>query len=258
MRTREHQARAGVEVLTSGPVAEVIVGHGARHNAMTDVDWTELADHVERLGLDGSVRVVIVRGGGDSFSAGSDLAQWINATPEAIEESFRNMESALTAVERCPVPVLAQVAGVAAGAGCQLALACDMRLMADSARVGMPIARLGIMASPSFAARLVTVGGAATARRLLYAGELVDAQSALRLGLVDETVPTPELAARVRGLANRIAHQPPAAIRAAKRAVAAALRPVRDATEDNPHPAVTLGEFRAGVAAFLEHGSKPG
>ncbi len=139
------------------------------------------------------------------------MTDWVDADSGYVEESFAHMEAAFSAIEDCPVPVIAEIRGVAAGAGCQLALACDLRLMADSARIGMPIARLGILASPAFAARMVALAGPAVARELLYTGRLVDARTAVGLGLADDSVPEEHLAARTSGLAASIAEQPPAA-----------------------------------------------
>lgn len=174
------------------------------------------------------------------------MTDWVDADSGYVEESFAHMEAAFTAIEDCPVPVIAEIRGVAAGAGCQLALACDLRFMADSARIGMPIARLGILASPAFAARMVALAGPAAARELLYTGRLVDAPTAVDLGLADDSVPEEHLAARTSGLAAAVAEQPPEAIRAAKLAVAAALAPQREAAAANPRPSGGTVRLRPG------------
>lgn len=124
------------------------------------------------------------------------MTDWVDADSAYVEKSFARMEEAFSAIEDCPVPVVAEIRGVAAGAGCQLALACDLRLMADSARIGMPIARLGILASPAFAARMVALTGPSVARELLYTGRLVDARTAVELGLADHQVPEAQLTDR--------------------------------------------------------------
>lgn len=248
-----------VEVRVDGPVAEVTIGSGAKRNALTGAGWTQIEDRIRELEDTDSVRAIVIRGrdggrgGGPvgTFCAGSDMTEWVDAGPDAVEDSFARMEAAFRAVEECPVPVVAEIHGVAAGAGCQLALACDLRFMADSARIGMPIARLGIMASPSFAARMVTLAGPSITRQLLYTGKLLDAPGAVAAGLADRHLPDSALTTFTERSLARIAEQPPAAIHAAKRAVSAALAPVRDATGHNDRPAVSLDDFRLGIAAFL-------
>ncbi|MGW9427124.1 enoyl-CoA hydratase/isomerase family protein [Streptomyces decoyicus] len=178
--------------------------------AFPGLAWTQLARQVAELGETRSLRVLVIRGHGDTFCAGSNMTDWVDADSGYVEESFAHMEAAFTAIEECPVPVIAEIRGVAAGAGCQLALACDLRFMADGARIGMPIARLGILASPAFAARMVALAGPAAARELLYTGRLVDGRTAVALGLADDSVPEEHLAARTSGLAAAVAEQPPA------------------------------------------------
>ncbi|GAA2428028.1 hypothetical protein GCM10010191_46220 [Actinomadura vinacea] len=240
-----------VETRTDGPVANITIGSGSRRNALSGAGWSQVHDRVRELGESDAIRAIVIRGRGGTFCAGSDMTEWRDTEPEAVEDSFARMESAFRAVEECPVPVLAEIHGVAAGAGCQLALSCDLRFMADSARIGMPIARLGIMASPSFAARMVAVAGPSAARELLYTGRLLDAEAAVAAGLADRHLPGPELATFTERTLARIAEQPPAAVRAAKRAVGAALAPIREATRSNDRPAVSLDDFRLGISAFL-------
>ncbi|WP_328387050.1 enoyl-CoA hydratase/isomerase family protein [Streptomyces sp. NBC_00400] len=235
----------------SGPAAEIRIGDGSRRNALPGRAWARLAREVGELGADRSLRVVVIRGQGDTFCAGSDVADWVEADTGYVEECFAQMEAAFTAIEDCPVPVIAEIRGVAAGAGCQLALACDLRLMADGARIGMPIARLGILASPAFAARLVALAGPAVARELLYTGRLLDARTAVARGLAEDRVPEAQLAARTGDLATAVAGHPPAAIRAAKLAVTAALAPQRQAAAVNPRSAVARSDFDRAISAFL-------
>ncbi|MGA5564238.1 enoyl-CoA hydratase/isomerase family protein [Streptomyces platensis] len=240
-----------IATFRSGAVAEIRIGDGNRRNALPGAAWARLAQQIRDLGACRSLRVLVICGHGDTFCAGSDMTDWVDTEAGYVEESFAHMEEAFSAVEDCPVPVIAEMRGVAAGAGCQLALACDLRLMADSARIGMPIARLGILASPAFAARMVAVAGPSVARELLYTGRLVDARTAVALGLADHQVPEAQLTDRTGRLTAAIAEQPPTAIRAAKLAVGAALEPQRTATTVNPRPAVARSHFDPAIAAFL-------
>lgn len=125
-------------------LATVKVGSGRRANALGTRDWLALADLFNGLAEDQSLRAVVLSGRGTtSFSAGSDMREWLSADPADIDASFAAMETALTAIESLPVPVVAEIRGTAAGAGCQLACACDLRIVASDAKMGMPIARWG-------------------------------------------------------------------------------------------------------------------
>jgi enoyl-CoA hydratase len=249
-------SRAAVEVTWRGPVAHVLIGDGTRHNVLGSASWTALGTVLSRLAADATVRAVVLSGQGGSFCAGFDMREWDGAGPAEVEAAFRQMEAACAAIEKVPVPVIAKIAGVAAGAGCQLALACDLRVFARGALIGMPIARLGILASPSFAARLWLLAGPGAARDLLYTGRLIGSAEAARLGLVTRIVPESDLGSATDVLTEAITAHPAAAIRAVKRAVGAGLAPVIEAARDaTAGPAADYGDFRQGVASFLH--SKP-
>ncbi|SFE34609.1 Enoyl-CoA hydratase/carnithine racemase [Actinopolyspora alba] len=231
----------------SSQVVELTVGDATKRNALNRAGWDLLRRTVERIGTEETTRVVVLRGRHGTFCAGSDMTEWVDADLDSVEDSFARMEAAFHAVERCPVPVVAEISGVAAGAGCQLALACDLRYMSTSARIGMPIIRLGINTSPAFAARMVSLVGPARARRLLYTGELLDGVAAVAEGLVECAVPETELTERTEELLTAIVEKPPAAIRAAKAAVATAL----DHPPSNGSPAVDPETFPTNIRGFL-------
>lgn len=224
-----HYPEVVIEVSRQDGMARVTLrGDGERANALGSDDWARLASVAEELGADDSLRVVVISASGRSpFSAGFDMLEWIDATPESVDASFDLMERACVAVERLPVPVIASIRGVAAGAGCQLACACDLRVIGERARIGMPIARWGILASPAFAARLVVLAGPDTTRELLYTGRLLAGPEAVARGLASQAVPERDLEKVTVDLAGVIAAQPADAVRAAKRSVDAALSPTR-------------------------------
>ncbi|MEU1161288.1 enoyl-CoA hydratase/isomerase family protein [Streptomyces sp. NPDC005921] len=236
-----------------GGLATVRVGTGRRANALATRDWHALATLFEDLADDPTLRAVVLAGAGRSFfSAGSDMREWLSADPADIDASFAAMESALTAIERLPVPVVARIRGAAAGAGCQLACACDLRVVADDATLGMPIARWGILVPPTFAARIALLTGPASARDLLFTGRLVDGAEAVRLGLATTHVPEAELDDTVTAIVTSILAHPPAAVRAAKRSVDLLLEPARDHLRKTPTgPAADYASMQAGLAAFL-------
>jgi enoyl-CoA hydratase/carnithine racemase len=240
-----------VRVEVEGALATVTVGTGERHNALTAAGWQELADRFGALAGEAGLAAVVVRGAGGTFCSGSDVTEWLGATPEALEDSFARMEAAFRAIEACPVPVVAQIAGYAAGAGCQLALACDLRVIGESARIGMPIARLGILPSPAFAGRLVRLSGPAVAAELLHTGRLLDARRAVAVGLANLAVPDPDLAAGTRELIADIVRHPPAALRAAKQAVTAATAALPDG---KPSAAADYPSLQFGINGILRGG----
>lgn len=245
-------AEPKVTVHRNGPVLEAVVGSGGSRNALGHDDWQAVERIFRELDADDEVSAVLVRGSGATFSAGSDLREWVHAGPDDVEESFARMEAACTAIEEAPVPVIAQVSGVAAGAGCQLALACDLRVMADTARLGMPIARLGILVSPSFASRLALLVGHGLARELLYTGRLIGAAEAVTLGLANRSVPEAQLSEVTKALVDAIVAQPRPALVAAKQAVSVGLSPIRAATRSFVSgPAVSYEDFQRGITEFL-------
>ena len=241
-------APAPLDVQRDGPVAIVTIGDGHRRNALTSAAWLRLAGCVGQLSADSGLAAILLRGAGRTFCAGSDVNEWVGAGPAAVEESFAHMETAFRAIETCPAPVLAAVTGVAAGAGCQLALACDLRVMSASARIGMPIARLGIRPSAAFAARLIRLAGPALAAELFYTGRLLRAPQALAAGLTNDVVPVSEVAARSTQLLGEITRNPVSAVRAAKQAIIAAAGPPPSGSLG---PAADYPDLQDGIARIL-------
>jgi len=249
----------------SDGVLTVLIGSGARRNALRRADWRALRATLAGLAAEDGLRLLVVRGRDGAFCAGSDMTDWVGGDGSAValadvDASFAEMEAALRALESVPAPTVAVLEGDAAGAGCQLALAADLRIAAASARIGMPVARLGIIVSPSFAGRMTMAVGPARAKELLYTGRLVGAPEAAALGLVTRTVPDSELDGALAELAATVAAAPPPAVRGAKAAVAAGqqawLAAARLATvgrsADGP-------AFAAAITGFLRRrGGRPG
>jgi enoyl-CoA hydratase len=233
----------------TGSVATITVGSGLRHNVLEPHDWDELASIADAVAARSDIKVAVIRGGGQTFSAGSNLRSWDGADARTVDDGFLRIEAALQAIERIPVPTLAVVEGVAAGAGCELALACDLRLFTRSARIGLPIVQLGVLVSPHFALRLTVLVGVARSRELLYSGRLVLAAEAERLGLANSVVPQDDLDAEVVRWVEDISRQPRSGLVAAKTASSRALRELRR-QHDAPgwrfsDPSVFRGSIRA-------------
>jgi enoyl-CoA hydratase/carnithine racemase len=242
---------AGARV--SDGVALLEVGDGRRRNALDSAGWDALRRTV--TGLPDDVVAVVVRGVGGTFCAGSDLREWDGAAPAVVDASFAAMEAALRAVEAVPVPTLAVVTGAATGAGCLLALACDTQLVARSAVVGMPVARLGILLSPAFATRLTLRVGPTRAKELLFTGRILGADEAAATGLVGRVVDDTALEAELDSLLELWRAQPTASLRAAKRAVDAGVAPLTEAARAvPPGPSSDRTEMAGRVREFLTRG----
>lgn len=217
------QAPSVVTLEVTGPVASICLGSGKRRNVLAPSDWDELAGIADRVATLDDVSVVVVRGGGQTFSAGSDLRFWEDEESRTVDDDFIRMETALQAIEQIPVPTIAVVEGVAAGAGCELALACDLRIFAQTARIGLPILQLGVLVSPHFALRMTALIGVSRTRELLYSGRLVTAAEADRLGMANTVVPESDIEATLASWVGDISCQPRSGLVAAKTASTVAL-----------------------------------
>jgi enoyl-CoA hydratase len=242
-----------VSVTREGVLATVTVGRGDRTNALATDDWLALAVVMRDLGEDDDLGAVVITGsGGASFSAGSQMTEWIGAAAADVERSFAAMEAALTAVESLPVPVVAQIRGAALGAGCQLACACDLRVIGRHARIGMPIARWGILVPATFAARVALLTGPAVARDLLLTGRAVGGEEALRLGLASVCVAEGQLERQTASVVGSMLAHPPVAIRAAKRAVDTLVGAERERLRGLPlGPSADYASLQVGLSALL-------
>jgi enoyl-CoA hydratase/carnithine racemase len=212
-----------VRVERVGSVARVRLDRADKRNAQTPEMW----DALRRAGLaleeDRDVRVVVVSGEGQSFSAGIDLSVLLGQADrteplpeiELVQQAFRWLREARFAT-------IAMVQGYALGAGLQLALACDLRILADDAVLALPEVDFGIFPDLGGCVWLPQLIGSAKARELIYTGDRITAGEALRLGLANRVVPGDQLETVAMGLAERIAAKAPLGIAAAKRAIAAA------------------------------------
>jgi len=179
------------------------------------LDLLDAAFHA--LGQDRSVRVVVLTGAGNrAFAAGADIKEMVHLSPAAGIAFGRKGQALTNAVERLPQPVIAAVNGYAFGGGCELALACDIRLASENARFAQPEVSLGIPPGWGGTQRLPRLIGPGLAAELIYTGRLVHAEEAQRIGLVNAVHPLDQLMAAAREMAGRIARNSPAAIRASK------------------------------------------
>ncbi|MCV2459110.1 enoyl-CoA hydratase/isomerase family protein [Streptomyces sp. ICN988] len=225
-------------------VATVVVHHPAKRNAMTAAMWRALPRLLDDLATDPGVRALVLTGEGATFCAGADISTLRESAQEAQELAVR-AEEALAAF---PKPTLAAVRGHCVGGGAQLAAACDLRFAEETALFGVTPAKLGVVYPASATRRLVALTGPATAKYLLFSGELIDAARALRTGLVDEVLPEGELGKRVAEFTRVLASRSLLTQSAAKEFA-------NGRTDRDAHWAAQArgsGDTAEGVAAFLE------
>jgi enoyl-CoA hydratase len=202
------------------PLAVVTLDRPKALNALNAATLAELESAFEELAADTAVRVVLLTGtGGRAFAAGADIRELEALAAEEARAFALRGQGVLRRIETLGKPVIACVQGFALGGGCELAMACTLRLAADDARFGQPEVKLGIIAGYGGTQRLPRLVGRGGALKLLLTGATIDAQEALRIGLADEVVPTGELMTRAEALAAEIAANAPLAVAETLRAV---------------------------------------
>jgi enoyl-CoA hydratase/carnithine racemase len=187
----------------AGGVATVTISNPAKRNAMTPQMWRELPPLLERFAHDPQVRALVLTGARGTFCAGADISA-LRESPGTSQDLSVVAEEALATF---PKPTIASVRGHCVGGGAQLATACDLRFASADALFGITPAKLGLVYRASSTQRLVRLVGPATAKFLLFSGELIDAERALRTGLADEVHAEDALDARVSGFARTLAER---------------------------------------------------
>jgi enoyl-CoA hydratase len=240
-----------------GGIATLTVNRPKSLNALNRETLEELLRCCRELAEDQEVRVVIITGTGEkAFIAGADISAMQPLDALAAREFGRLGHRVMAAIESLPQPVIAAINGFALGGGCELALACDIRLAADNARFGQPEVNLGVVPGFGGTQRLPRLIGKGPACELLFSGEMIDAAEALRLGLVNRVVPRAELQTVAVALAEKIASRGPLAVRLCKEAVNKGLE--MGLAEACAHEAELFAlcfasaEQKEGMAAFLE------
>jgi len=243
--------RKPVGLHVAGGVALISLRRPEKMNAINAKMWETVTWLVHRVSKDQGVRVLVLRGEGENFSAGSDLKELGESDLARVEDIFHQAEECAAALEESPLPTIACIRGHALGTGLLMALACDMRVAEQNATVGVPIARLGITLSEPFVRRITALTGPAKMKDLVYTGRLVDSEEAMRLGLVDRVVPQNNSVLRETLQISRVIRQQSrASIVAAKRWGGSGSGRVPTAYEH-----VDPDDFLEGVRAFLEQRS---
>ena len=205
-----------------GRVAVVTLNRPERHNALSPILLLELAQRLKELAEEDQTRCLIIRGTGDkAFSSGYDIgAIPTDLNPEMMEllkDNPNPLETGLEAVASFPYPVIAMLNGLAVGAGCELAITCDIRIGVEDLRMGMPPAKLGIVYSPSGMQKFINTVGLANTRELFLTGEYVRADRAREMSLVNYVVPRDELERFTFSMAEGIASNAPLSLKGTKR-----------------------------------------
>ena len=201
-------------------IAELTINRPAVRNALNAATLREIGQAFRAFDVDPAVRTVILTGAGErAFAAGGDISAVVGFSPLQARDFARFAQAVLDTVEQCSKPVIAAVNGFAVGGGCELAMACDLRLAGATARFGQPEVNLGILAGWAGTQRLPRLVGRGRALELLLSGELIAADEAWRIGLVNSVVTAAELLPTARSLARTLAAKPATAVRLAKSAV---------------------------------------
>lgn len=242
-------------------VASITLNRPGARNALTWEMYDALVEACDKAAADRAVRVLIIRGSGGAFAAGTDISQFRDFADGSDGVAYeRRLDDVIDRIERVPIATMAEVDGPAAGGGCAIAMACDLRVCSDRARFGVPVSKtLGNCLSMANTARMVDLIGYAATRELLLTGRMIDAREALAAGLATMVVPSSELQQETLRLATELASRARSTITATKEMLIRLRdhrRPPAGIADDVIRECYGSAEFKEGVRAFLE-GRKP-
>ncbi len=239
-----------------GRIAKISINRPDKLNALNIKTRQELAEALDELRVDDEIRVVVITGAGEkAFVAGADINEFAGRT--AVQQrTVMKARSIFTAAEDFPKPLIAMINGFCLGGGCELALSCDIRIAGERARFGQPEINLGIIPGGGGTQRLTRLIGEGKAMQMILTGEMIDAQEAWRLGLVNEVHPVDQLEEKTMEMASKIAEKSPIALSMAKTAVKNAarmnLREGLDSEIDLFALCFSSEDKEEGVRAFIE------
>ncbi|RMF87102.1 MAG: hypothetical protein D6736_13565 [Nitrospinota bacterium] len=254
---RERERRMTEEVLCSiqDGIATLTLNRPAKRNALNKTSIASLATHFTRFEQRQDVRVVVIRGAGKAFCAGRDLQELHQQQTDG-RSSQSDILSLFRQIETSPYPTIAMINGDAFAGGCELAVHCDLRIAAEEARFGMPLARLGFMVPFTLTSKLVEIIGPAFTRQFLFTARPIGAKRAYEIGLVHQVVPRAELEETTYTMARDIATNAPLALRGIKASIlrATSLRE-QIAHEDLDtlfYRTLQSADAREGIRAWME------
>ncbi len=242
-----------------GAIATVVFNRPKMRNAISLAMWAEIAMATERLSKDDSVRAIVYRGAGkEAFASGADISEFQEHrrdTQTALAYG-KQTDAAYTAIRLCPKPTVAMIFGFCMGGAMAIAMGCDLRFAAGGSKFGIPAARLSIIYGLDAVHQLVDLVGPAYAKDILYSARAVDAQEALRIGLIQRLLPASELEAYTSDYLRAVAANAPLSVRGTKTQVQAIFEGITEAHREKLR---ALGletfdseDYREGTRAFLE------
>lgn len=256
INAKEATVTGTLQVHQDGPVATVVLANERRRNALTKAMWQEFNPVLAELEANDSIKVVVVRGAGENFSAGADISdlKGILHDPETGNHDGGHVTAGENALVQFSKPTIAAIDGYCIGGAWQIAGACDIRIASDRATIGITPSKVGIVYPLSGIKRLVQLAGSATAKYLLFSGDFVSASEAQHLNLLSRVVPHANFWQEVTTLANGLTARSQLSIRAMKEIVNA----ITDGSSDLPainaywqDQMTVSGEAETGIRAFM-------
>ncbi|MDT7641331.1 MAG: hypothetical protein QOC83_5619 [Pseudonocardiales bacterium] len=247
----------GLTLTRNGDIAELTINQPSRRNAMSFEMWEALPKLVAEVDADESVKVLVVRGAGDHFCAGADISEFETrrATAEGARLYGEHVEYAAHSLGDMRKPSIAMIQGFCIGGGCEIALACDLRFAGTTAKLGITPAKLGLVYTFSSTRQLVTAVGPSFAKYILFSGERLSAEEALRVHLVDQLFDPAELQERTLAFARTVCSRSQVSVRGAKLLVEKIKNGMDTPDEEAaelPITSVSSEDYKEGVRAFLE------
>ncbi len=242
-----------------GAIATVVFNRPKMRNAISLAMWSEIATVTETLAKDDAVRAIVYRGAGhEAFASGADISEFQEHrkdTRTALAYG-KQTDAAYTAIRVCPKPTVAMVFGFCMGGAMAIAMGCDLRFAAGGSKFGIPAARLSIIYGLDAVHQLVDLVGPAYAKDILYSARALDAEEALRIGLIQRLLPASELEAYTYDYLRTVAANAPLSVRGTKAQVQALFEGITEAHRDKLRELSleTFGseDYREGTRAFLE------
>lgn len=249
--TRLQEEDAKIIYQETAGLAIITIHRPQAKNALTAKMWNELS-RLTKVSVDNPKnKILIIRGAGESFTAGSDIKEFMSSSLAEAEEAFVHMEETISTVENLPLPVIGVINGPAMGAGLELALACDIRIGSENARLGIPVGKLGITLNQKFAKRLVDLVGPSKTKDFVFTGRIYKAQEAFDAGLLNYLTSEKDLTRFSIRIGKLVAGMSPDALLAVKKSVQACLTETPD-TWGASTTFISKNDFPEGVRAFVE------
>jgi enoyl-CoA hydratase len=248
--------RDSLDIRVDGPVAVLTLRRPEVLNALNQDLLTKLLGTLPAITADGSIRAIVLTGAGRAFMAGADVRSMAAASLPEFRRFVEDIQQLTRVVQASPIPVIAAVNGVAVGAGCEIACACDIRIASRAAVFGFPEARIGLVVTSGASWLLPRLVGRGWARRMLFTGELLKAAEAHHIGLADQVCEPDELLKEAMALGHRLAGSEPLAIRLSRSLLDAAEEESLESALRHEVEAIlsclSEGQAREGLQAFLE------